>query len=201
MLARAKKINQFRPDVTYMIRFNIHEPNWEKRDANGVMRPAQENYSMAFVPGGFMAGELSTPADRLEMLRLLITDHLDKSVELSSETLIALRYGLDILPIDKKNDLQFVEQSCVWVDEGIYARNLSMTRLVHSPLCYAEPFCLDDLSRSLPLLNKEVKVGEDIVTSLLAEKIADAYIVALKAYFTEGTEVPLTEDDIVEEEL
>lgn len=201
MLARAKKINNFRPHVTYMLRFNVHEPNWKRRDANGVMRPAQKNYSMAFVPGGFMAGELSTPKDRLEFLRLLVTNHLNKSVEISQETIIALRYGIDVLPVDEDNTLDFIKESCVWVNKGIYARNLSMTRLVHSPLCYAEPLCLDYLLKSEDLLKKEVKVGDDIISSLLAEKIADAYITALKAYFTEGTEVPLTEDDIVEEEL
>ncbi len=200
MERRAKIINQFKPDAALMIRFNVHEPNWENRSSSGAMRPTEENYSMAFVPGAFMVKEMDTPIQRLEFLRLLVTDHLDESIKLSEKAMTAFQYELNVEPVAKKLGLKYLAESCSPTEiAGVDARNLYMTRRVHAPLCYGEPFCLDNIDEFMAVNKAEVKVGEDIITSLKLEEVADAYIVALRQYFQ--IPKPLTEDDIVEEEI
>jgi N-acetylmuramoyl-L-alanine amidase len=198
--ARIAGINRFRPHATVMVQLNVHEPNWKRRDAKGAMPLGSENYSMAFVPGGFGAGELSTPLDRLEFLRLLASTHLDESVKLSRQALTAFRYKLNVLPVADESGLAYLRDFTNEVEPGIYARNLAMTRLIHGPLCYGEPLCLDSKQEAEALLKAEVKVGSDIVTSLRIEQIADAYLAALEEYLLRG-EVPISEDDLVEEPL
>ena len=200
MNRRVKIINDYSPDLALIVEFNIHEPNWKKRDAQGALRPTDKNYSLTFVPGGFMRGELHTPEQRLELLRLITTNHLDESIKLSDKVLTAFQYELGVTPVKPGNSLNYLEKSCNPTDKkGVYARNLSITRRVHAPLCYGLPLCLDNVEEFEELTKAEAQVGDDIVTSLRIEEVADAYVAALQQHFQ--VEAPLTEEDVVEEEI
>lgn len=198
---RAKIINDYKPDVALMLNFNVHEPNWKRRDPNtNALRPTDKNYSLSFVSGGFMAGEMSTMWQRIEMLRLILSEDLDESLKLSEKVMTAFKYELGVEAVKADMPLEYLQKSCNPTNKkGIYARNLYLTRRIHAPLCYAQPFCLDNIEEFGRVNKAEVQVGKDITTSLRLEEVADAYIAALSAYF-EVVE-PLSEDDIVEQEL
>ncbi|MEM7658614.1 MAG: hypothetical protein AAF399_20990, partial [Bacteroidota bacterium] len=80
---RARVINAFQPHLTLIIHYNIHGPSWDARDADNNLKPEQQNYLMAFVPGSFLRGELAFPADRLALVRMLLTEDVPQSVALS----------------------------------------------------------------------------------------------------------------------
>ncbi|MGB0521881.1 MAG: hypothetical protein ACPGJS_02915 [Flammeovirgaceae bacterium] len=196
LLARTQKINQFKPDLTVMIRYNVDEANWERRGADDFLRPTQANYCLAFVPGGFMRNELATKRDRLEFMRLLLTDDVTESTRFSRMLLNHINYKLGVPSVATDADYNFLKKSSVQVEKGVYARNLSMTRLVHGPLSYGEVLCLDNVNECVALTKKELKVGE-IVTSKRVEQVADAYVDAMLEFFN-PEENKIKEDDLIE---
>ncbi|HEY4798644.1 MAG TPA: N-acetylmuramoyl-L-alanine amidase, partial [Bacteroidia bacterium] len=74
---RARKINEFHPDITLIIHYNVDETNqnWNK--------PTKKDFNMAFVGGSFGDDELDKPEARIDFLRLLLTDDLEKSIAFS----------------------------------------------------------------------------------------------------------------------
>ena len=194
--ARAQRINEFKPDLTLMIRYNVHEPNWKKQNADGFIQPTKKNYSLAFVPGAFMDGEMKTQRDRFEFLRLFLTDDINESVAFSKMLLQHANYKLGVSPVNVNASFDYLKNGCLSVEPGIYSRNLSMTRLVHGPLSYGEVLCVDNEEECKALTKKELKIG-NIITSKRVEQVADTYIAAIKDYFN-PEEKKLTEDDLME---
>lgn len=131
---RAELVNAFNPDITLMIHYNVHSGE------SNVCKGTSKNYCLAFVPGAFCQGELDTLEDREHLYRLLATDDLIRSVELSQLVINHLGAKLGI-PI--KSHEHYMDRVCKRVGKGIYARNLAMTRLVRGPLAYIEVLCQD----------------------------------------------------------
>ncbi|MEM7367085.1 MAG: N-acetylmuramoyl-L-alanine amidase [Bacteroidota bacterium] len=179
---RARMINTFRPHLTLVIHFNIHGTNWEDRDKEGYFLPETANYLMSFVPGGFMQGELATPEDRLELLRLFLTEDLTNSIEISRE-FVQQSNKLTAVPIvDPDEELLYLRRSSILTHvQGVYARNLSLTRLVHGPIVYGESLCQDNLQEAISLNKKDLFIQGIWVSSRL-EKVAEAYVNTVKAF-------------------
>ena len=71
-VARANRINAFKPDLTLVIHYNASEGS--QRYDDKYLPPVKENYSMVFVPGSFLGFEVDGKDEvdqRFELLRLL----------------------------------------------------------------------------------------------------------------------------------
>lgn len=169
-------INKFDPDLTIAIHYNVDEKNkdWKKS--------TNKNFMMTFVPGSFLKNELKKPIDQLNFLKLLATDNIKKSIQLSKEFISFFR-KMSCIPIATVNDADYLSKFCVVTEEkGVFSRNLAMTRLVNSPILYGEPLYQDNkkVSRSLNLHNPDRKNKKR--TSKYLKKAADSYYKSVLSY-------------------
>lgn len=172
---RARKINAFKPDITVIIHYNVDDDNtnWKQ--------PSDENYNMAFVGGSFMKGELNTPLARLEFLRLIVCDDIEGSVQLSALAVKQFGEQLDV-PLAATKDAKYLSDYCMETTaEGVYARNLTLTRLVHGTLVYGETLCQDNMKECIALNHKD-GTWNGITTSMRVKQVADAYFNAVKQF-------------------
>jgi len=173
--ARAKKINAWKPDITFIIHYNA-EPS-EKLQAH------ERNYCMAFVGGGFSTGELNSPEDRIEFLRLLLSDELEHSIELSSFWVEAHQDILKVPAVSEPNDLFYLRKYSVYTGEpGVYSRNLALTRTIHGTICYGESLLQENIFEAPQLAKKDYRDGK-IKTSKRVMEVAQAYYRATLKYF------------------
>jgi N-acetylmuramoyl-L-alanine amidase len=172
---RAEKINAFKPDLTVIIHYNVDESNTDWK------QPSEVNYNMAFVAGSFMKGELSTPLARLEFLRLIVTDDIESSVKFSSIAAQQFEEQLQVR-LAGPNDAKYLTQACMSTSaKGVYARNLTLTRLVHGTLVYGETLCQDNIKECIALQRKD-GMWDGITTSMRVKQVADTYYNAIKLY-------------------
>ena len=183
---RARKINAFRPDVTVIIHYNIHSPNWEKRDEEGFFPTTDANYSMAFAPGSFMKGELDEPEERLEFLRLLLTDDMEASIRFSALSVQQFKKKAKVKPVEPDEELPYLDRACIRAKPlGVYTRNLTLTRLVHGPLTYGETLCQDN-KREVRILNRKDLKVRNLQVSSRVKTVAKAYYEAIYRFYSQG---------------
>lgn len=167
---RSEIINAFRPDLTVVIHYNVDETNapWSK--------PTTKNFCMLFVPGSFEAGELATTEDRFDFLRLLLLDDVEESIEVSNFVGEQFRKKLDV-PLAGPADAGYLSASCRKTRrQGVFARNLSMTRLIHGPLVYGETLYQDNKFEARMLADMSVTdMQSKQTTSKRVMQVADAY--------------------------
>lgn len=167
---RSEIINAFAPDLTVMIHYNVDETNapWS--------RPTTKNYCMLFVPGSFEAGELKTPEDRFDFLRLLLSDDLEQSIDVSNLVAAQFTQKLEV-PLASIADATYLSASCRKTHrQGVYARNLSMTRLIHGPLVYGETLYQDNINEGRMLNDMSITdIQSKQTTSKRVLQVADAY--------------------------
>jgi len=179
---RAKMINRFRPHLSLIIHYNIHGPNWENRDREGFYPMSDTNYLMAFVPGSFMEGELRLFDDRIALLRQLLTDDVSNSVRASDAFARASNQytGVAITPV--KNTLSYLNNSSIYAGyPGVYARNLSLTRMIRGAMIYGESLNQDYTKEAMQLGKKDLTI-EGIAVSRRVKDVADAYVAAVLEY-------------------
>jgi N-acetylmuramoyl-L-alanine amidase len=180
---RAEKINLFHPDLTVIIHYNVHGPNWELRDSNNYCSPSPTNYNMAFVGGSFMKGELTHLEDRVAFMRLLLTPSLPKSIDLSAHVIEQFEKHLGVAPVTPKDSLLYLDRSSILTEKtGVYARNLSLTRMVGGVLCYGESLCQDNLQECISLNKKDLHLTE-VTGNERTKQVAESYFEAIMAYF------------------
>jgi N-acetylmuramoyl-L-alanine amidase len=161
---RAELINAYQPDYTIIIHYNVDESNAE------WTTPSNKNFNMTFVGGAFMKNDLSSPEKRFEFLRLLITDDLEKSIDLSVSVISSFEKTLEV-PTINDGDAKYISEGCINTGKkGVYCRNLQLTRYVHSPLVYGETLYQDNIKES-QLLNKE----SDKTKNERVKQVAEAY--------------------------
>lgn len=179
---RIDMIRAFQPDLTLVIHYNVDLTNWEQRQENGSFLPGTDNYSMAFVPGAFMKGELSKVEDRIMLLRLLISDDYASSVRLSRAFIESSQRYTGVPPVSQTSELSYLRVASRFAgEEGVYARNLSLTRQISGPVCYGESLCQDARWEAMRLNQRDLKVESMMVSSRVAE-VAQAYLEAVKIY-------------------
>lgn len=176
--ARAQKINAFHPDLTIIIHYNAHNDRSPLTQEN---IPSKYNYNMIFVGGGFCKGELKDPESRYEFLRLLLTEDEPQSIALSHEILKQFTSQLEVPPIDDSLQVKYLTNASVKIEDGIYARNLTLTRLVHGPICYGETFCQDNVQESLRLNAKDLTI-DHVSGPKRIEQVAKAYYDGIVEY-------------------
>ncbi len=183
---RAHLINTFGPDATVIIHYNADQDSWERRNEAGFYTLIDNNYSMAFVPGAFMKGELTEERDRAEFMRLLITQDLAESIRLSRLVLEKHYQKLGIPPVTPAHGVRYLHAVCLPTEApGVYARNMSLTRYVKGPICYGESFCQDERKIAIELAKNDTLVAGHAMPKILV-KVAEAYYEALVEFFAQA---------------
>ena len=176
--ARAAKINQFRPHITIVIHYNVGAGNNE----NGQNIGSNDNYNMAFIPGSFLKGELTTATSRYHFLRLLLSSDLQNSLQLSQKVVEKFTEKLDVPPLVDSNKADYLHKySLATPAPGVYARNLTLTRLVHGTICYGESLYQDNLKEAYLLAKKDDEIA-GVKISHRVRLVAEAYFEAISSY-------------------
>jgi hypothetical protein len=99
---------------------------------------------MAFVPGAFLGHELKRPSEILDFLRLLLSSDMDKSMRLAHLILQEEQNTMGIAPVQAKDHVLDNKFCTVTPYDGVYSRNLAMTRAVRGPVVYLEALLQDN---------------------------------------------------------
>lgn len=170
---RAELINDFKPDFTLIIHFNVDETN------TGWQKPGCKNFNMVFVGGAFMKSDLVSKEKRFEFLRLMVTDDLERSIILSSAMIKSFEKNLNVKTA-RIQEARYLSEGCLPTNEsGVYCRNLQLTRYIHSPLVYGETLCQDYLDEAI-ILNKE----KDKTKNERIKQVAEAYYLGIIDYIS-----------------
>jgi N-acetylmuramoyl-L-alanine amidase len=174
---RAQVINNFHPDLTVIIHYNVNEKNvpW--------LKPSDKNFCMAFVPGCITTDNLQTAAGKLNLLRLLLTNDVNESEKISALLVEELSKQLNI-SIAKTEDATYLSEHCMpGPAVGVYSRNLALCRLVQSPLVYGECLYQDDRKECYELVkNTENVYG--IQTNKRTALAAQSFFNAIMQFYT-----------------
>lgn len=177
---RAEKINAFKPDITVIIHYNAHLSESEKK---ARLFFTQSNYNLAFVPGAFGKGEMKESEDRYEFLRLIATNDIENSIKLSEYVVAEFVNQLQVPLIAHTEKNSYLSSVCLFQKEGIYSRNLALTRLIHGPLCYGETLIQNNQEEAYKLSSRDSFI-QGIPCSKRVEQVALAYFEGIKHYFT-----------------
>lgn len=177
LYARADKINTFKPDVTVIIHYNAHDSEGEKYTST-----TDKNFNMVFIPGSFGRGELKEKKARYEFMRLLVTSDFFLSEQFSKIVLKKLNEQLQVPSVMPLDGARYLETASIEVEQGVYARNLAMTRLVHGPLCYGESLVQNNLAEALRLSKLDTEIQGYPCSSRL-KQVALAYFRAIQEFF------------------
>lgn len=179
--ARAELINAFNPDLTLFIHYNALDS--ELPNSTQTKR-TDRNFNLVFIPGAFCSGELTTPEDRYHFLRLICTQDLETS-HVIAQNLVDRFTTLLKVPALKtaKREVCGFGNSLISSD-GIFCRNLCLTRLVKGPLCYGETLIQNNLQEALELSQTQ-RVVEGIACPERVIEVAEAYYETIVALFDE----------------
>lgn len=189
--ARIDKINDFNPNVTLVLHFNATEGS-KPYGTERFTKPVKDNYSMAFIPGAFMPGELDKHEAILDFTRLTLSPDFENSERLAHLILKQHQASMKVPPIGYdslkglKNNVNKTQY------EGVFARNLPMTRMVRGPVVYLESFCQDNIDMMKQLIKKDVTVtdpGKGVIkTSKLCEQTSKDIVIAMTQWLAENKE-------------
>ncbi|MBS0629239.1 MAG: N-acetylmuramoyl-L-alanine amidase [Verrucomicrobia bacterium] len=177
--ARAKKINQFGPDLSVVIHYNSQDGE-NNGPSNHTVSPV--NYNMVFVPGAFCQNELADQDSRYEFMRLLVSHDLHHSLILSQAILEKFSEHLLVPPVTKADGANYLNRVGIKIGEGIYARNLALTRLIHGPVCYGETLIQNNIDECVKL-NRRDFVINGVWCSSRIKQVAEAYFEGIRDYF------------------
>lgn len=176
--ARAKKINEFAPDLSVVIHYNSQDGENNAPSNHAI---SSLNYNMVFVPGAFCHNELADQDSRYEFLRLLVSDDLNLSLKLSRAVLEKFGEHLQVAPISKSDGANYLNRVGLKIDEGIFARNLALTRLIHGPVCYGETLIQNNIDECVLLSRKDFVINGQFCSSRV-KQVAEAYFEGIKKY-------------------
>lgn len=200
-VARAKKVNEYKPDITLVVHYNASEGG--KRYGDLYLPPVNENYSMVFIPGSFLGHEIDGKEgvdQRFEMLRLLVTYDLEESDVFASNIIGALDKELKVDALPKQNNFDFANRYSILSDksEGVYHRNLYLTRVIRGPIAYSEALYQDNKEEMALLGKKDLTVG-GIKTSSRVKEVAHVYYSAIEQWLTYNREFTKQLDALYED--
>ncbi|TRX58791.1 N-acetylmuramoyl-L-alanine amidase [Fulvivirga sp. M361] len=183
-VARAERINQFKPDITLVIHYNASEGGQRYNDK--YLPPVQQNYSMVFVPGSFLGFEVDGKDEidqRFELLRLLVSYDLEESNVFASSIMKTLDTDLKVDALPADNDFAFAQKYSIKSDlaDGVYHRNLYLTRAVKGPIAYAEALYQDNFDEIRLLGKKDYTIG-GIKSSSRVKDVARVYFSAIEQW-------------------
>lgn len=174
---RARVANAFAPDLTVIIHYNVNEKNvpWVK--------PSDKNFCMAFIPGCIIPDNLQSPAGKMNLLRLLLTNDIEESEKVSALLVKELSKNLSI-PIAKAADATYLDEHCLVTESpGVFCRNLALCRLVKGPLLYGECLYQDCETECYELIN-ETETVYGVHTSKRVALAAQSFFNAVNQYYS-----------------
>ncbi len=173
---RARQINDFQPHLTIFLHYNVNASNHE------WSKPATKNFNMSFVAGSFANDELRTRNARMDFLRLLASTEIEESIELCSHFNQQILKHTNVPIVSTNNDEIYLNEFTLKTAiDGVYCRNLYMTRATRGVLCYGESLCQDNKSEVYKLSDKSLKVGS-FYSSKRTTDVAKAYYHAIINY-------------------
>lgn len=173
---RAKLVNNYKPDATLIIHYNVDEKNipWKKTSSN--------NFTMAFIGGCFTPELMDKPKAKYHLLRLMITNQLEQSETLASLTVSHFNEYLKV-PIACINDAEYLTNNCIPTStHGVYCRQLLLCNIINSPLVYGESLYQDNEAECLKLMDN-TRSYFGIETNERVLEVARSYFDALKHFF------------------
>ncbi|CCB88622.1 N-acetylmuramoyl-L-alanine amidase family protein [Simkania negevensis] len=177
--SRAELINNFKPDLTVLIHYNAIDS--ELPDPRRT-KPTDRNFNLVFIPGGFCKGELASHEDRYHFLRLICTQDLELSRQMAQDLVERFTKYLNVPPLKSaKKEVCGFGNSLVSA-EGVFCRNLCLTRLIQSPLCYGETLIQNNLDEALELSQSQ-KTVEGIPCPQRVLDVAEAYFKTIILYY------------------
>lgn len=174
---RANKINAFSPDVTLIIHYNVDEKNapWKKC--------TPKNYTMAFIGGGFTGDNIDKMDAKLHFIRLLLSNQLNRSEDLSAKTVANFNKQLNIT-IATANDADYLRDNCLSTSSpGVFCRNLALCRKINSPMVYGESLYQDNEKEVTLLMRSDLDIY-GIKANQRVQQVAQSYYDAVMSYFS-----------------
>ena len=176
LMERAKKINTFYPHVSVIIHYNVDDKNSRWTTAS------HSKNSMCFIGGAFGAKDLMKPGNKLHFLRLLLGKQLQQSETIGRLTMNSFEKNLKITPA-KQSDADYLMKNTLNTNcQGLFCRNLILTRCINSPLVYGESLYQDNVKEST-LLNSSNYNDYGVKTSERVYLVAKSYYEAIMNYF------------------
>jgi N-acetylmuramoyl-L-alanine amidase len=172
---RARLINEYKPDFTVVIHYNVDEKNapWTK--------PTAKNYNMVFVPGDLKPFFLKRVENRVELLRLLVSEDLSKSIQLGQNLVKSFEKTLSV-PTAQPQHASYLKNDCSTTRyPGVYVRNLALTRLIHGPIAYGETLYQDNFKECHLLSDLTLEIS-GIKTSERVKQVAQGYYQGILDY-------------------
>ena len=141
---------------------------------------------MTFVAGSFSADELDKPEARIDFLRLLLTDDIENSIEFSKYIVNGLVEKTKV-PSALDSCALYLKGNCISTDvNGVFCRNLALTRMVRGTLCYGESLYQDNINECKALSKKDastpLSVTDGVATSKRVEEVAEGYFEGIMNY-------------------
>ena len=177
-ISRSRRINAFNPDVSIIIHYNASE-NSNANPETPYLEPVDYNYSSVFIPGGFLYSELRKKDARIDFLRLLLSNEIESSYQLSTH-FIKSHQDLGIQPMNS-DSVSFAQKSIVRAP-GIYHRNLYLTRSIKSPLIYGESLLQDNIDVMNWFKNIDSHYNSKDLENPHIRKIAETYFNSIKTF-------------------
>lgn len=173
---RAKKINEYQPNITLIIHYNVNEKNapWKKT--------TDKNLTMTFIPGAFTRNDLNKAENKAHFVRLLLSNQLNQSEKLAALTVNHFSSQLNI-PKAKATDATYLQDNCLAAPSaGVYSRNLYLCRKVNSVLVYGESLYQDN-ENEIQLLRKSDLSISGIQSNQRVKQVAKCYFDAVMDYY------------------
>ncbi|MEM7179849.1 MAG: hypothetical protein AAF518_02975 [Spirochaetota bacterium] len=180
---RSRLINAFHPHATVVIHYNIEPDHIFLRTRGSSIGISKNNYSMSFVPGGFEEGSMQEPENRLNLLRLLLTDDLQDSLEFCSFVQKSFETILKVPHIPSHGKPGYLRDTSVETTvPGVYSRNLRLTRKVYGPICYGESLYQNNVQEYQDLSRKDYRYRGKKIPKRIQQN-AYAYYQGIRKYF------------------
>jgi len=180
--ARSEMLMDFGADLTFVIHYNAGSTRNKEENKNILTK---ENYSMFFTGGSYLRGELSDEESRTHFVRQLFSNSLEESKDLSVYVIKELIKRVGVNPVSEHNDfpqVNYLRSVCVGHCDGVYARNMQLTRAIPGVLCYTEPLLMDNELMAKEL-GKTSYVVDGIETSPLTKTLAEVYFAATLSFY------------------
>ncbi len=178
LMERVKKINGFYPHVSVIIHYNVDEKNSPWTTASN------RNNSMCFISGAFGTKDLTRPSNKLHFLRLLLGKQVQQSETIGRLTMNSFEKNLKITRA-KKTDTEYLAKNTLSTNyQGLFCRNLILTRCINSPLVYGESLYQDN-AKECTMLSTCNYNDYGVKTSERVYLVAKSYYEAIMNYFKE----------------
>lgn len=183
LYSRAKKINDWNPDIVVIIHYNAHDDYLAQSTRT---KATDKNFNLVFMPGAFGKKELRTKEDRYHFLRLLLSNNLEKSQALCDFVVHAMTEELNVSLLEDFQSIPYMPKISKQISPGVFARNLALTRLIHAPLVYGESLIQNNYEECLKLADTSLRI-HGIATNIRVKQVALSYFKGIMKYFEEDS--------------